>query len=479
MNSKLFRIILLTTLVFIFFIPEEASAAGPGLRYSRWRGNIYTLSAKNGPGVKAACRLRKESHAAGFIIKRKFHSLHTLRAQLRKLMKGKKRKRRKKIITELRGSLLAVLIRYRRNKTIKPLRQSCRKLEKNLPGSLSPSKNETPGKKGDINLDGGKTSPLIPPVTPAGPVYLPAPSLPEKLAWEQQMLEFGTKHCELLKNGTSFDPKLLTTYYDAQWVFFQMADYTGDSFWSGCAEAAEKVYRDQYVLANDGGVPGYWNFSHGVLHDFLRTGDDTSFNAVEKLSRNAAYAADTTPLDSTRHVDYSREVAYTMMSYINAEFAGFPRRNRLDALRDQAMGHLEQWFLSRTAPYIRPFMVALTSQALITYDEYIGDPRILPAIEMAMNDLWESTWLADAECFQYTDRDHSTGGTEPAPDLNLLIAPVYGWLYYRTGKEVYRERGDRIFAGGVNQAYLVNGKQFNQNYRWSFKYLKWREGKPY
>ena len=65
--------------------------------------------------------------------------------------------------------------------------------------------------------------------------------------------------------------------------------------------------------------------------------------------------------------------------------------------------------------------------------------------------------------------------TKPgAPDLNLLIAPAFAWLYQRTGDTTYRDRGDQIFAGGVKGAYLDGAKQFNQSYMWSFDFVKWR-----
>jgi hypothetical protein len=290
------------------------------------------------------------------------------------------------------------------------------------------------------------------------------------------MLQYGQSNCSLLQNGSqNFDTKLLATYYDAQLVFYQIADYTGDNSWLACAEAAEAIYRDQYVLPSNGLVPGYWNFSHGLLESYMRTGDTSSFEALRLMSQNAAFAVDSTPLSSTAHVDYSREVAYTITSYLNAELAGLDRRERVYALKEQALDHLDQWFVSQSAPYIRPFMVALTAQALILYDEIIGDPNILPMLELAMDNVWEDMWLPNQDSFMYTDRYHSTGGQEPAPDLNLLIAPVYGWLYSKTGEIRHRERGDLAFAGGVKNAYLVNGKQFNQNYRWSFSYLRWRE----
>src|SRR5439155_951696 len=40
----------------------------------------------------------------------------------------------------------------------------------------------------------------------------------------------------------------------------------------------------------------------------------------------------------------------------------------------------------------------------------------------------------------------------------------------------YRDRGDQVFAGGVLKAFLGSGKQFDQNYAWSFDYVKWRGG---
>jgi hypothetical protein len=43
-----------------------------------------------------------------------------------------------------------------------------------------------------------------------------------------------------------------------------------------------------------------------------------------------------------------------------------------------------------------------------------------------------------------------------------------------TGDPVYQERGDLIFEGGVEGAWLDQGKQFSQNYRWSFDFVKWR-----
>ncbi len=50
-------------------------------------------------------------------------------------------------------------------------------------------------------------------------------------------------------------------------------------------------------------------------------------------------------------------------------------------------------------------------------------------------------------------------------------------MYLQTGDPKYREEADSIFADGViyNDAIHWAGKEFSQNYRWSFDYVKWRD----
>jgi hypothetical protein len=306
------------------------------------------------------------------------------------------------------------------------------------------------------------------------------------------MVDYGRKACApFLSSTLTLDQKLGLTYYDAERVYYQVAAYTGDGSWKDCATKAEAVYKD-YVLRNNGGVPGYWNFTTGFQMDWQLTTDSTSKQAAVLLSKNGAYCTDVTPLEWTANASKSREVAYCLMSYLNAEALGEPRRARMTQHADQALGHIDQWFISKTARapsdidvagaagqyYIQPFMVGLTAQALIRYWEVTKDPRVQPAIKIAMDALWNRAWVAADQAFWYqnwvTDPAQVFPAKPGAPDLNLLIAPAYAWLYSRTGDTTYRDRGDQIFAGGVKRAWLDGSKQFNQNYMWSFDYVKWR-----
>jgi hypothetical protein len=123
-------------------------------------------------------------------------------------------------------------------------------------------------------------------------------------------------------------------------------------------------------------------------------------------------------------------------------------------------------------------MVGLTTHALIRYAETTNDPRVLPAVKVALDELWERAWVPANQSFWYqnwiSDPNLTFPASEGAPDLNLLIAPAFAWVYRQTGDVTYRDRADQAFAGGVKGAWLAGRKQFNQNYMWSFDYLKWR-----
>src|SRR4029453_5108511 len=181
---------------------------------------------------------------------------------------------------------------------------------------------------------------------------------------------------------------------------------------------------------------GYWNFTSGLRMDWERNSDALSKQAVILLSQHAAYCADGTPLDWTAPTHVSREVAYCLMSYVNAEDVGAPRRGRPPTPADQALGHVDQWFISKTsrAPnpfalvppaagqyYVQPFMVGLTMQALIRYWDLTQDPRVQPAAKKALDWLWARAWVATDRAFWYenwaADGDQAFPQKPGAPDL--------------------------------------------------------------
>jgi len=328
-------------------------------------------------------------------------------------------------------------------------------------------------------------------------------AIPSRSTWEAHMTSYGQTHCNNLQDPLqAADTKLNASYYDAERVYYQIAAYTGTAAWNTCAAAAEAAYRDYFVLPNNGAVAGFWNFTKGLRMDYERTGDTTSQNAAFLLSLNAAFASNGAATHLKITPAASREVAYAALSYINTEKLGYVRNPKLAEDLDIMLGHFDQWFVSLNyrCPnvasycvsatvgdyYIAPFMVGLTMEALIDYYQEISpDPRIPVAVKTAADWLWTHAWYAPYRLF-WMDNWIGNPGSIPAgywapptppttdADLNLLIAPAYAWLYGMTGNTTYRDEGDQVFAGGVATAFLAGAKQFNQNYKWSFDFVRWR-----
>lgn len=304
-------------------------------------------------------------------------------------------------------------------------------------------------------------------------------SIPGIEQWEANMRNYGRTLCQPAKIAQLSTWEGNIWYYDGIRVYYQIADYTNDPSWNDCARYVRDVYRP-YVLNADGRIPGWRVFPHGLQEDYLRNGSRDSKRAVVLLARNSAFAATGGGAD----FELSRETAYIIHAYLSAEELGEPPAPNLARSVSFALGHLDQWTGSRVASYTKPFMMALTFEALIRYYERSGDPRIIEAIEHAANWLWESGWQQQRGAFPYILCPAAARNKEclephdgEGADLSLLIAPTYAWLYSKTGSEEYRARADRIFQGGVNNAFLAQGKQFSQNYRWSFDFVRWRGGR--
>src|SRR5262249_49274141 len=180
---------------------------------------------------------------------------------------------------------------------------------------------------------------------------------------------------------------------------------------------AQAVYRDAYVIPNNGTVPGYWDFPHGAYQNYVRTGDTISGTVVRLLSANAAYGTSSTDQSGMISAASSREVAYHLMAYLLARATGEPPSAVGDAYLDLAFGHIDQWVVSKNFRwpsgvdpsaavgqyYIQPFMVGLTAEALIQhYETQIPqDVRIPAAIKLAMDWLWANAWVATDQGFWY------------------------------------------------------------------------------
>lgn len=292
--------------------------------------------------------------------------------------------------------------------------------------------------------------------------------------------------------------------YDGQNCAFRELDRTGDNAtWDPIINRFWQEY-DYYIntTANpDGQIPAYLSHTDGLAQDVVRATSRSaaSLQNIADILANGPYVNSNggDPVDTT---PYMREVAYCLAAFLNYQLAGqsltptqLARRNEL---LEYSIDHIN-FCAAGGEPYVRPFMVGVVSKVLIQYYTQItADSRILSALAAASEYIWTAcfkttagAWGA-ANAFLYTDRTGFDGDDAiTQPTLNMLIAPLYGWLWSQTGEQQYRDRGDLIFAGGqpvysgglwVSGAYLGSEaaalpKQVFEQYYWGHKYIDYAE----
>jgi hypothetical protein len=284
------------------------------------------------------------------------------------------------------------------------------------------------------------------------------------------------------------------------WLGYLKAyQHFGNTAYKAYGELAAQRYRDAYILPNNGGVPGYYNYSEGFAVDWLMNGDTLSQEAVVDLSLRGTYAADTTRLVDIEGEALSREVSYGLMAWLLADVhCNQPWRtktlNYMDILFGNvgqqvigvppspvenitltSGGHIEQWLGGyqtdpNTGAHIpgtqhafadaffgyAPFMGAYLAFSGIKFNEFASagllinnlgatvgpDPRVLPKLirlaDATQNEMWDPA--VQAHLYRW-------GDASGAPDLSTVIFPWFAWLFLQTGKARFRIYADDTFAG--------------------------------
>jgi len=338
---------------------------------------------------------------------------------------------------------------------------------------------------------------------------------PEFAAWESNMVTWG-KHWGEFQNpdgGVRWAVRFDNAYYDMLWNLYQIKEYSGqNSVWDQYIEYAKSSYRDEFYRPDNYHSNGYYRFPHGLLTDYL-AGGDTTIQDIRMIRDNMAFSL---VVEYDENGDYpgqsqrmSREMSYALQANVCAEKAGEPRMtDRISHFIPWMENHLYEWKSGNfsDSAFFQPFMFGLTAHALIEFyewevengrdphaywpkthwntipealadfAEWMYNTSVVRAGPYAGQRMWVANYGGQGNgAFRYADREYEEGAGTIYPGLNLLITPVYAWVYKQTGDTTYREIADIIFAAGVRQFNGDwSGKAFNQNYRWSFKYVDWR-----
>lgn len=300
--------------------------------------------------------------------------------------------------------------------------------------------------------------------------------------------------------------------YDGGRIYQQVSDYDieklGDTNpnhqteWQNCAELALDPYGQTSVGTAGGFVQEPNQFPYGLAMNYLRTGNPVYQEAVDYLAHSPAY-----------NIFYSGPVyatsvrvsAYMMDDRLADEITGRPRIPAF-MLRgvDVMIGYLDQSYnLSFSNPNqqeydIHPFMIGLAMEALITYYELdvaegnTPDARIPLEIKKTLDWLYATQYIKQTHSFAYGAYDlpenpNLVAGTDfDDSELNDLVATAYAWYWSKTNNTTYLTEGDDLFSNvwwssgftnsGGGPGWTWSVKEYNQVYKWSFDYVRWRSG---
>jgi len=295
-------------------------------------------------------------------------------------------------------------------------------------------------------------------------------------------------------------------YYDGVRVFYNVQNLLKASInWEQCRQNVRAVYRDDYVIPNKGAIPVFLQFPQGAYIDYIKgNGATEALTFINYIDAHTYGVANGGLVD----VNYlQRETAYSLKNDIYANKLGQNNVRYGQSTNfwlayhlDHVLGHVDQICLSQNASYFENFMAGLQADALIDYYTDVSpDPRIPSAIKCLADYLYTNQWNLinfDPGSFPY-DSWRATGNIGSATgssmvSLNMLIAPMYAWLFKMTGLSQYQIVGDVIWdhgvlfdgplAGGLdNNLGSGNGypncncgKQYSQQYMWGPSYVDWR-----
>jgi hypothetical protein len=260
-------------------------------------------------------------------------------------------------------------------------------------------------------------------------------------------------------------------------TFFEIAKYTGDSTWANCGMAIARLMRDKFLALGPTAVQGIFYFPWTLVAAFRWTGDPSYKEAVASIAdKGNNFRGDTRDLFAREHAfAFERRLA-------RREVTGEEDYN-LQNFADAAIGMLYvNAAQSAERTFNEPFITGLLMRPLIRWYMVSHDERVPAVIKMTLDTLWDKWYDKSTHRLLYnTDppgvRCWGNGcGTTTGTGLNNLVSPAFAWYWRLTGDDIYRERGDDLFAHVWADGNPYFAKEWSQGFYWSWDFVRWRKG---
>lgn len=328
------------------------------------------------------------------------------------------------------------------------------------------------------------------PSAPEKPQLTPKP-IPGLSTWEKQMVELGNKWCAYRDQqnaaGNFVDSWGWTGdawFYDGGRVYQNIDSYTAANGhpnhdkWQHCALTILDPYAN-YLVANNGVMASYSIFTYGLAMNYWRTKAQVMRDGVNAVATLGPIRTSCGSVDAYM----IRENSYRSNAWITNEMLGARRWPVLQRNIDKVMGNLNMADRG-LAGSTHPFMLGLAMETLIHwYDLNLAeghpDYRVLPVIKETLDALWHDWWLPKQNMFLYERYTLPRNYSLSYGALNNLVSVAYAWYWMQTGDTVERDHGDLLFAHAFDdpdQGYGWSGKQFSQEFEFSFDFVRYRQG---
>jgi hypothetical protein len=330
---------------------------------------------------------------------------------------------------------------------------------------------------------------VLPPATAPARPQVTTKSIPGLGKWENVMIDLGKKWCAYRDEqniaGNFIDNWGWTAdawFYDGGRVFENIdtyttaADHPNHAVWQHCAANILSPYAN-WQVANNAAMGGYATFTYGMGMNYLRTHDDVMRKAISMLATVGPQHVGVGQVDPWG----IRENSYRSNAWMTDEMLGAPRWPLLDRNIDKIMGNLN--IMARGGGgAVHPFMEGLAMETLIHWYELNAaeghpDYRVIPVIRQALDGLWKYSWMPKEHMFDYNRYRVPPNPNPGYTNLNNLVSVAFAWYWLQTGDNQIRDRGDDLFEHAFDDpGYAWSGKQFSQEYEFSFDYVRFRKG---
>ena len=311
-------------------------------------------------------------------------------------------------------------------------------------------------------------------------------------------------------NGNSQPDASRQYNYDGGRVYLQIADYSfntpgmlgyHDPFfrahWEHCAQMVLYPY-DNWLARSHGNYinePNQHMFGTGMY--YARNHGQTAGEALSYVTdKNGPYIGFYGSLD-TRDL---RWISYVWDSQISNEASGAHGPWELSWMAvDVALANLDmfQQFAVNQGSSVQPewnyhsFNLGLLMESLIAQCELDDekqrgcDPRIPLEVGKSLYALFNNFYLSDIQTLRYNFIDvpmshefNDENSTDVWANLNDLTSPAAAWYWSLTNDDTIRQYADGLFQSTwrATSNFTWSPKQFNQIYKWSFDFVRYRSG---